>query len=93
MADAAHAVLTGSQRDPGVPRWSGNFYTDEQVLTAAGVTDFRPTALVHPKTGWFLTSSSESGGFPGSGEARAAETPHFCGPDAGRPRRFGPTRR
>jgi citronellol/citronellal dehydrogenase len=38
MADAAHALLTG--------RFStGNFYTDEQVLAAAGVTDFRPYSL------------------------------------------------
>jgi citronellol/citronellal dehydrogenase len=38
MADAAHAVLTG-------PFSTGNFYTDEQVLAAAGVTDFRPYSL------------------------------------------------
>jgi citronellol/citronellal dehydrogenase len=44
MADAAHAVLTGGNlaaRDPS----TGNFYTDEQVLAAAGVTDFRPYSL------------------------------------------------
>jgi citronellol/citronellal dehydrogenase len=38
MADAAHAVLTG-------PFSTGHFYTDEQVLAAAGVTDFRPYSL------------------------------------------------
>ena len=48
MADAAHAVLTGSNRagslaPAGSP--TGNFYTDEQVLAAAGVTDFRPYSL------------------------------------------------
>lgn len=48
MADAAHAVLTGSNlaQSPalgGLP--TGNFYTDEQVLRAAGVTDFRPYSL------------------------------------------------
>ncbi|RAX47545.1 short chain dehydrogenase [Arthrobacter sp. AQ5-06] len=54
MADAAHAVLTGSNLagthlagahggSAGAP--SGNFYTDEQVLRAAGVTDFRPYSL------------------------------------------------
>lgn len=49
MADAAHAVLTGSNLagahggSAGVP--SGNFYTDEEVLRAAGVTDFRPYSL------------------------------------------------
>ena len=44
MADAAHAVLTGSN---AVPEYGadGNFYTDEQVLAAAGVTDFRPYSL------------------------------------------------
>lgn len=54
MADAAHAVLTGSNRDgsnmggtqqAGAGAPSGNFYTDEQVLRAAGVTDFRPYSL------------------------------------------------
>ncbi|MGM9473547.1 SDR family oxidoreductase [Pseudarthrobacter sp. YS3] len=44
MADAAHAVLSGSNLDAGGTA-SGNFYTDEQVLTAAGVTDFRPYSL------------------------------------------------
>ncbi|MCO4262214.1 NAD(P)-dependent oxidoreductase [Pseudarthrobacter sp. MDT3-26] len=44
MADAAHAVLTGGNlAGAGAP--SGNFYTDEQVLRAAGVTDFRPYSL------------------------------------------------
>jgi citronellol/citronellal dehydrogenase len=48
MADAAHAVLTGSNQGGslvagGSP--TGNFYTDEQVLRAAGVTDFRPYSL------------------------------------------------
>lgn len=44
MADAAHAVLTGAHLSRGaVP--SGNFYTDEEVLGAAGVTDFRPYSL------------------------------------------------
>jgi citronellol/citronellal dehydrogenase len=46
MADAAHAVLTGSNLTPGAQASpTGNFYTDEQVLTAAGVTDFRPYSL------------------------------------------------
>ncbi|MDR6416159.1 NAD(P)-dependent oxidoreductase [Pseudarthrobacter sulfonivorans] len=49
MADAAHAILTGSNQ-AGTPlagkgSASGNFYTDEQVLKAAGVTDFRPYSL------------------------------------------------
>lgn len=44
MADAAHAVLTGGNlTDSDAP--SGNFYTDEQVLAAAGVRDFRPYSL------------------------------------------------
>lgn len=42
MADAAHAVLTGSAS-------SGNFYTDEQVLRAAGVSDFSPYSLGAPE--------------------------------------------
>ena len=49
MADAAHAILTGSNRAwhrrCGQGPASGNFYTDEQVLAAAGVTDFRPYSL------------------------------------------------
>lgn len=44
MADAGHAILTGSNLAAGGTP-SGNFYTDEQVLTAAGVTDFRPYSL------------------------------------------------
>ncbi|WP_427004228.1 SDR family oxidoreductase [Pseudarthrobacter sp. H2] len=49
MADAAHAVLTGSNvvLEPGSR--SGNFYTDEQVLAAAGVTDFTPYSLGAPE--------------------------------------------
>ena len=35
MADAAHAVLTSSSR-----KTTGNFFVDEDVLRAAGVTDF-----------------------------------------------------
>jgi citronellol/citronellal dehydrogenase len=57
MADAAHAILTGSNAPgaalPGAPAGngsaSGNFYTDEQVLAAAGVTDFRPYSLGSPE--------------------------------------------
>ncbi len=53
MADAAHAILTGSNlagSSPASPAAggrapSGNFYTDEQVLAAAGVTDFRTYSL------------------------------------------------
>jgi citronellol/citronellal dehydrogenase len=45
MADAAHAVLTGSNLAEGTGSPTGNFYTDEQVLAAAGVTDFRPYSL------------------------------------------------
>ena len=48
MADAAHAVLTGSNLESS-GRPSGNFYTDEAVLTAAGVTDFRPYSLGAPE--------------------------------------------
>lgn len=48
MADAAHVVLTGSNRTDG-GRPSGNFYTDEEVLAAAGVTDFRPYSLGAPE--------------------------------------------
>jgi citronellol/citronellal dehydrogenase len=44
MADAAHAVLTGANLRPGGAA-SGNFYTDEEVLAAAGVKDFRPYSL------------------------------------------------
>ncbi|WP_144661995.1 NAD(P)-dependent oxidoreductase [Paenarthrobacter nicotinovorans] len=42
MADAAHAVLTGSGA-------TGNFYTDEEILRAAGVTDFAPYSLGAPE--------------------------------------------
>jgi citronellol/citronellal dehydrogenase len=35
VADAAHAILTRNSRE-----FSGNFCIDEEVLTAAGVTDF-----------------------------------------------------
>ena len=42
MADAAHAVLTGSGS-------TGNFYTDEEVLRAAGVSDFTPYSLGAPE--------------------------------------------
>ncbi|MCU1531746.1 MAG: short chain dehydrogenase [Arthrobacter sp.] len=45
MADAAHAVLTGSNAVPDSGGLSGNFYTDEQVLAAAGVTDFSSYSL------------------------------------------------
>ncbi len=48
MADAAHAVLTGSNLEDGT-RPSGNFYTDEEVLAAAGVTDFRTYSLGAPE--------------------------------------------
>ena len=40
MADAAHAVLTRPSREA-----TGNFYIDELVLRAAGVTDFSKYAL------------------------------------------------
>jgi citronellol/citronellal dehydrogenase len=40
MADAAHAILVRDSRS-----CSGNFYTDEQVLTEEGVTDFTPYAV------------------------------------------------
>ncbi|MEO3943798.1 NAD(P)-dependent oxidoreductase [Paenarthrobacter nicotinovorans] len=42
MADAAHAVLTGSGA-------TGKFFTDEEVLTAAGVSDFSPYSLGAPE--------------------------------------------
>jgi citronellol/citronellal dehydrogenase len=48
MADAAHAVLTGAHLSAGGAA-SGNFYTDEEVLAAAGVTDFRPYSLGVPE--------------------------------------------
>jgi citronellol/citronellal dehydrogenase len=49
MADAAHAVLTGGNAVPEDGSRSGNFYTDEQVLAAAGVTDFSPYSLGAPE--------------------------------------------
>ena len=49
VADAAHAVLTGSNAAPGTASRSGNFYTDEEVLIAAGVTDFSPYSLGAPE--------------------------------------------
>jgi citronellol/citronellal dehydrogenase len=49
MADAAHAVLTGSNTVAANGSRSGNFYTDEQVLAAAGVTDFSPYSLGAPE--------------------------------------------
>ena len=48
MADAAHAILTGSNLPAG-GQATGNFYTDEQVLAAAGVSDFRPYSLGAPE--------------------------------------------
>jgi citronellol/citronellal dehydrogenase len=42
MADAAHAVLL---RDAGDPANSGNFYIDDEVLAAAGVTDLSAYAV------------------------------------------------
>ncbi|MGH8616117.1 MAG: SDR family oxidoreductase [Burkholderiales bacterium] len=42
MADAAHAVLCRDSRAPGA---SGNFHIDEDVLRAAGVTDFERYAV------------------------------------------------
>ena len=49
MADAAHAVLTGSNAVGQGGSRSGNFYTDEQVLAAAGVTDFSRYSLGAPE--------------------------------------------
>ncbi len=40
MADAAHAILTSESR-----KTNGNFFIDEKVLRAAGVTDFDRYAL------------------------------------------------
>jgi citronellol/citronellal dehydrogenase len=40
MADAAHAILTSDSRTA-----TGNFYIDDEVLAAAGVTDFSPYRL------------------------------------------------
>ena len=42
MADAAHAVLTRDARDPAN---TGNFYIDDEVLTAAGITDLSAYAV------------------------------------------------
>ena len=40
MADAAHAILSRPAKD-----CSGNFFIDDQVLSAEGVTDFEPYAV------------------------------------------------
>ena len=48
MADAAHAILTGANLAAGGSK-SGNFYTDEEVLRAAGVSDFAPYSLGAPE--------------------------------------------
>jgi citronellol/citronellal dehydrogenase len=48
MADAAHAILTGGSLRAGSAA-SGNFYTDEEVLAAAGVADFSPYSLGAPE--------------------------------------------
>jgi citronellol/citronellal dehydrogenase len=40
MADAAHAILTRPSRE-----CTGNFFIDEEVLTAAGITNFDPYAV------------------------------------------------
>ena len=42
MADAAYAIFTRGSREPGA---SGNFYIDEDVLRAAGVTNFERYAV------------------------------------------------
>ncbi|MET4541934.1 citronellol/citronellal dehydrogenase [Arthrobacter bambusae] len=42
MADAGHAVLTGSGA-------TGKFFTDEEVLRTAGVSDFSPYSLGAPE--------------------------------------------
>lgn len=44
VADAAHAVLVSDPRTT-----TGNFFTDEEVLRAAGVTDFAPYSLGAPE--------------------------------------------
>ncbi len=49
MADAAHAILTAGHALPDSGHRSGNFYTDEQVLAAAGVTDFTAYSLGAPE--------------------------------------------
>ena len=43
MADAAHAILNRDARDPAN---TGNFYIDDEVLAAAGVTDLSAYAVV-----------------------------------------------
>jgi citronellol/citronellal dehydrogenase len=48
MADAAHAILTGANLAAGAAK-SGNFYTDEEVLRAAGVADFAAYSLGAPE--------------------------------------------
>ncbi|MBT8160026.1 MULTISPECIES: NAD(P)-dependent oxidoreductase [Arthrobacter] len=48
MADAAHAILTGANLGSGSGS-TGNFYTDEEVLRDAGVTDFAPYSLGAPE--------------------------------------------
>ena len=42
MADAAHAILI---RDAGDPANTGNFYIDDEVLAAAGITDLSAYAV------------------------------------------------
>ncbi len=52
MGDAAHAILTRTARE-----CTGNFFVDEDVLRAEGVTDFRPYAVdpsVEPMVDFFL---------------------------------------
>ena len=54
MADAAHAVLTRDARDPAN---TGNFYIDDEVLAAAGITDLSAYAVqpgAHLRTDIFL---------------------------------------
>ncbi|WP_077489741.1 SDR family oxidoreductase [Sinomonas mesophila] len=46
VADAAHAVLTQDPREV-----TGNFFTDEEVLRAAGLTDFSAYSLGAPEDG------------------------------------------
>jgi citronellol/citronellal dehydrogenase len=55
VADAAHAILARTSRD-----CTGNFFIDEQVLAAAGVTDFDRYAVMpgsDPLPDFFLDSS------------------------------------
>ena len=40
VGDAAHAILTKPSREA-----TGHFFSDEEVLAAAGVTDFTPYAV------------------------------------------------